>query len=578
LPPGVYFAGAVYLVAGDFNHDGRIDLAAGNVQTVAVLIGNGDGTFQNPVFYNCGHPFIEAIAAADFNGDGNLDLVVSTYDGVSVFLGNGDGTFQSHLDTHLGAGPGPQLAVGDFTGGGKLDLAFADNVLVGNGDGTFQPTPHNLGIPPTAVAAGDFNSDGIPDLALDTQFTGAIPFITFMLSAPQIALSPSPRNFGPLEVGTSSAAQEMTVTNIGNAPMTISSIVPGGDFSQTNTCGEAIPAGASCVISVTFTPTAAGMRSGTITLTDNLKSSPQVIALSGVGVVPTVSLSPASITFGGQSIGTTSPAQMVTLTNTGNVLLMVSNIAVDGDFAQTNNCGTEVGAGLRCTIGVTFTPTADGTSSGQLAVTDNAPNSPQSVALTGSGPDFTLAPPSGSPSTASVLPGQSATYTLSVGGEGGLNQMVTLTCTGSPSEATCTVSPNPAMAGSSATKVTVTVTTTAPSVSAPRCRPAPPAPPLSPGLRGWLMLALVLAATLWALRRWNQIRAYRWLSAILPLAAVLLLTLALAGCGGGGGGGGGGGTSNPGTPAGTYTLTVTGTAGSGSSTLTHNVTLTLNVS
>jgi hypothetical protein len=574
LAQGFYFSGALYLVAGDFNHDGKIDIAAADNLTVAVLLGKGDGTFQNPVFYNCRSCSITAMAAGDFNGDGNLDLVVSNNDGVSVFLGNGDGTFQAALDT-LFSGAGGGLIVGDFNGDGKLDLASAYYVLVGNGDGTFQPPPHNLGLSPTAVAAGDFNSDGIPDLALDTQDIAEIPFVTLMLSAPQIALYPSPLTFGPVEVGMSSAAREMTVTNIGNAPMKIASIVPGGDYSQTNTCGVATPIGASCVVSVTFTPTAAGTRSGIITFNDNLKSSPQVVALSGVGVAPTVSLLPASVAFGVQSLGTTSPAKMVTLTNTGNVPLIISGIVVDGDFAQTNNCGTGVAAGLSCTIGVTFTPTANGTRSGQLTITDNAPDSPQSVALTGSGPDFTLAPASGSPSTASVSPGQSAMYTLSVGGEGGLNQTATFTYTGAPSEATCTVSPNPVTAGSSATNVTVTVTTTAPSVGAPRSRPVPPVPPLSPGLRGLLILALVLAATLWAITRRNQTGASRRRLAILLLAAVLLLTLALAGCGGGGGGGGR--TSNPGTPAGAYTLTVTGTSGSGSSTLSHSVTLTLNV-
>ena len=449
-------------------------------------------------------------------------------------------------------------------------------MLIGNGDGTFQTPPHDLGVGPNGLAVGDFNSDGTYDLAFDIQYIGVIPFLTFMLSGPQIALSPATLNFGPHEVGVSGAVQNVTVTNIGNAPMTVASIVAGGNYSQTNTCGGSIPIEASCVVSVTFTPTAAGVLSGTITISDNLKTSPQVIALSGVGVAPTVSMLPASVTFGVQSMGATSPPKMVTLTDTGNVPLIVSSIAVDGDFAQTNNCGNGVAAGLNCTISVTFTPTANGTRSGQLTVTDNAPDSPQSVALTGSGPDFALAPPSGSSTTASVSPGQSGTYALSVVGEGGLNQAVTFTCTGAPSEATCTVSPNSVTTASSATNIAVTVPTTAPSVSAPRSRPAPPVPPLSPGLRGLMLLALILATILWAVRRRSPTGAGRWWSAILPLAALLLLALALAGCGGGGGGSSEA-TGNPGTPAGNYTLTVTGTAGSGSSILTHSVTLTLNV-
>jgi hypothetical protein len=572
LAQGIYWAGAVYLTAGDFNHDGRIDIAAAQGQTVAVLLGNGDGTFQTPAYYECGHYFIEAIETADFNGDGKPDLLVSTYDGVSVFLGNGDGTFQPHLDSNFGAGPGSQLAIGNFTGHGKLDLSYSDCIAAANGDGTFQ-LPQCTPFGATAVAAGDFNSDGITDLALDIQFIAQVPFVKLLLSAPQIALYPSMVNFGTQEVGVASVTQELTVTNIGNAPLSISSIVAGGDFAQTNTCVPAIPVQASCVVSIIFTPTAAGGRIGSITVTDGLKSSPQVIVLSGVGVAPSASLLPGTVTFAAQSMGTTSPAKMVTLTDTGNLPLMISGIAVDSDFAQTNNCTAEVAAGLSCTISVTFTPTADGTRTGHLTVTDNAPDSPQSVALTGSGPDFTLTLPSGSSSSASVSPGQTATYTLSVGGEGGLNSTVTLSCTGAPSQATCTVSPNSVTLGGSATTGTVTVTTTAPSVSPPSFRPIPPVPPLFQRLQVLLLLALVRVAMRWRVRSQKQ-TASRWRCATLLLATLLLLILALTGCGGGGGGGG---AFNAGTPAGTYTLTVIGTSGSGSSTLSHSVPLTLKV-
>jgi hypothetical protein len=266
----------------------------------------------------------------------------------------------------------------------------------------------------------------------------------------------------------------------------------------------------------------------------------------------------------------------VTLSNTGNLLLSISTISAAGDFAQTNNCGTGIAAGTSCTIRVTFTPTANGTRTGHLSVNDNAPDSPQTVALTGSGPDFTLAPHSGSSSTASVSAGQSVTYTLSLAGVGGFNQSVTLSCTGAPSEATCTVSPTSATAGSSPSSVTVTVSTTASSSVAPRSHPVAPVPPKSPGISGLLMLALVLAAMAWGIVRTNWPSRTRMPPAWVLLAAGLLLVLALAGCGSGSGGGPITPT-NPGTPSGTYTLTVEGAAGSGSSALTHTVALTLTV-
>ena len=308
------------------------------------------------------------------------------------------------------------------------------------------------------------------------------------------------------------------------------------------------------------------------------------VAKISPGPLPSVSLSPTSLTFGPQQLGATSAAQTETVTNTGTANLNISTVTIGGsnasDFATSaDTCsGATVTPNDTCMVSVTFTPSATGSLSASLNFTDNASGSPQSVALSGSGPDFTVAPPSGSSTSATVAPGSPASYTLSVGGEAGLSGTVTFTCTGAPSEATCTVSPNPVTVGSSATNVTVTVTTTAPSVSAPRSRPLPPVPPLSPGLKGLLMLALVIAAMAWVISRRNQPGVSRCQSTIMPLAAGLLLMLALAGCGGGGGGGGGGATSNPGTPAGTSTLTVTGTTGSGSSTLSHSVTLTLIVS
>jgi hypothetical protein len=296
---------------------------------------------------------------------------------------------------------------------------------------------------------------------------------------------------------------------------------------------------------------------------------------------PAVSLSPSSLTYAAQSVGNTSTAQTITLTNTGNAPLMVSAISTNADFPQTSPCVTTLSAGARCTISVTFSPQAAGSRTSNLSVYDNAPASPQSVALSGTGQDFSLASAPGSSTSVTVAPGQPANYTLNVGGEGGMAGTVSFTCSGAPSGAACSVSPNPVTAGSSASNVTVTVTTTAPAVSAPRSRLLPPGPPLSPGLRGLWMRALMLAAVAWALRRRKQCGFSRWPSPVVPLAVGLLLTLTLAGCGGeGGGGGGGGGTPpNPGTPSGTYTLTVTGTASSGSSSsLSHSTTLSLTVS
>ncbi len=206
-------------------------------------------------------------------------------------------------------------------------------------------------------------------------------------SGPTASLSPTSLTFGNQNVGSTSAAQNITLSNSGTAALSITSIAASGDYAQTNNCGASLAAGANCAISVKFTPTAAGTRTGTITVTDNAPGSPQTASLTGTGVAvgPSASLSPTSLTFASQTIGTTSAAQNITLSNGGNAALTVSSITASGDYAQTNNCGASVPAGGSCTISVTFTPTAAGTRTGTITVTDNATGSPQTASLTGTG-------------------------------------------------------------------------------------------------------------------------------------------------------------------------------------------------
>ena len=434
------------------------------------------------------------------------------------------------------------------------------------------------------------------------------------VAAPAVSLSTTSLSFGNQQISTASAAQTITLTNTGNGVLSVTSIVASGDYAQTNTCGSSVAAGANCTISVTFTPTATGTRTGAITITDNAAGSPHIVSLTGTGsailtysirptgkfteamsgntgvssqtvtntgfaiatgdlivaivrignsgeststcsdnvnsgnyaqahyqedtsngraliqyykansasalsgsltitcrypvpnhaylgaldysgaatsgpldghigttfttatasptsgsITPTqsgdlfvgslyisesstvtvssestgftkeltgnegtanfqhahsadevlsgasaqnyhptfsasittmdiltaykawgggsasVSLSSTSLTFASQLVGSTSAAQTVTLNNTGNAALSVTSIAASGDYAQTNTCGTSVAAGANCTISVTFTPTATGTRTGAITITDNASGSPHIVSLTGTG-------------------------------------------------------------------------------------------------------------------------------------------------------------------------------------------------
>ena len=391
--------GPAFVAVGDFNRDGKLDLAVANSNSsnVSVLLGNGDGTFQTAVNYDVGGA-PTSIAVGDFNHDGKLDLAVavpvpgpSTY--VSVLLGNGDGTFQTAVNYNAPYAP-DAVAVGDFNGDGNLDLVVGNrssniSVFLGNGDGTFRTAVnYSAGYNPSSVAVGDFNNDGTLDLAVAN--SGSSTTVTVLLQSPTVSLSNTRLTYANQVVATSSASQTVTLSNTSALALNISSIVITGtnatDFAQTHTCGASLSPGASCTISLTFKPTQVGSRAASVTITDNAAVSPQQIALSGTGVTsgPNATLA-ASLTFAAQTVGTASSAQSVTLINYGRATLGITRIATSGDFSQTHTCGSSLAVLASCTISVTFTPTQQGSRAGTLSITDNAPGSPQTVSLSGTG-------------------------------------------------------------------------------------------------------------------------------------------------------------------------------------------------
>ncbi len=332
-------------------------------------------------------------------------------------------------------------------------------------------------------------------------------------TATTVSFSAISLTFGTQAVGTSSGAQFTTLTNTGSTTLTFSAGFSGDfAFSGVGTCGSSVAPGASCTISVKFTPTAAGTRTGTLTLTDNASNSPQVISLTGTGsttsavapsittqpasrtvtagqtaaftvaatgtapltyqwkrngtaisgatsssyttpattssdngaqftvvvsnsvgsvtsnaatltvstlAAPAVRLSPTSLTFGSQAVGTSSVTQFTTLTNTGNATLTFS-VVFSGDFTfgGVGTCGSSVTAGASCTISVKFTPTAAGTRTGTLTLTDNASNSPQTISLTGTGSTTSAVAPSitTQPASQTVTAGQTAAFTVAATG------------------------------------------------------------------------------------------------------------------------------------------------------------------
>ena len=205
---------------------------------------------------------------------------------------------------------------------------------------------------------------------------------------PVVTLSTTSINFGDQTVNQSSSAHEVLMTNSGNTDLAITSIDTTGVFTETDDCGNSLASQASCTLNVVFTPTAVQAFTGTVSITDDAIDSPQTISLSGNGVAagtPDASLSTHNIDFGYVPEGTTSSAETITLTNSGNVNLNINNITASTNFGVSDDCGATLAPQATCTISATFTPPTAGNFSGTITVDDNASDSPQAVSLTGVG-------------------------------------------------------------------------------------------------------------------------------------------------------------------------------------------------
>ena len=289
------------VTVGDFNGDGWPDIAVANQRggTVSILINkaDGSGTFLPKVDYAAaggGAPF--ALAAGSFRGNAIIDLGVATnsaFGGIEVLLGNGDGTFQKAVpyDTLNNANG---VVVGDFNNDGHLDMAVSTasagssfgfiTIFPGNGDGTFgSGVTLTSGALPSGIVAADFNGDGGLDLATANGTTdGDTGSATVLLNEPVIGITPSNLIFAAQKVGTS-ATQTITVDNPGATPLKITSVTITGDFAETNNCPAKLTVGKNCTITVTFTPTQTGTRTGILSIKDSALTSVQKIALTGSG-------------------------------------------------------------------------------------------------------------------------------------------------------------------------------------------------------------------------------------------------------------------------------------------------------
>jgi len=369
--------------------------------------------------------------------------------------------------------------------------------------------------------------------------------------APQVNLSPGTIGFPEQRVGTASNAQTVTLANAGDGPLAVDGITVSGEFTQTNNCGTVVTAGSTCSINIVFSPLTTGTRTGQVFVTDNAAGSPHLVNLTGTGVAPRTDLSPTSLSFSPQLVGTTSASQPVTVRNTGTASLSIHSITPTGEFAANNGCGSSLGVGVSCTVSVTFTPTAAGTRFGTLTVTDDAPGSPHSISLSGTGSDFSL---SASPSSAVISAGQSTSHVLTVTPLDQFQQTVSLTCTGAPAHANCSISSmTVTLDGTHSQTTMVVVTTTGNGFAPPRIsQPRSNATYRDFAIAVCVLFLAILTGFAGASRR--RLRLTCGLAALLAILS--------AGCNLFG---------NKGTPPGSYMLTLTGTSGGLSHTTTINL-------
>ncbi len=598
------------IAVSDFNHDGKSDLAIQNSGdgTITILLGAGNGTFTSaatvPSQQNA-----STLAVGDFNGDGKPDLATSFQDSnnnfantLMVSLGNGDGTF--NVVTSLATDSGTEthyVAAADFNGDGKSDLVFGDDnnvsILLSNGDGTFTLAASTTGATTApnyfSLILGDLNGDGVPDIAtadsdlntvgvLLTQRTQTAVATLSNVSVPgagthniQAAyagdsnFSASTSSAIPLtasQIATTLQLTSSSGSSVVGAQLTLTATLSPYSSGNLATTGETITfsnngtsIGTGTLTSGVATLNTASLPVGSNSLTASYAGDTNFASAtaSAVSVVvtapagPAVTLSPTSLTFAQQTVGTTTATQAVTLMNSGQVALTLTSIAASGDFAQTNNCGASVAPGANCTIAVTFTPTVAGSRTGMLTVTDNAGGSPQTVALSGTAAEVSLTPSTSALTIASA--GGTATTAIQLSSLDGFSGTINLTCAvsyqgqGTPNDPpTCSLSPAQVqVTGSSPISSTLTVTTTAATTSA--------------RLQRTFNQSLIAFAGLLFL---GTMPRRLWRGRLLLVALCLITLGGMLGCGGSSNSSGSGNTTPiPGTTSGNYQVVVTGTSG-----------------
>ena len=337
---------------------------------------NGDGTANESDLSEFTAAHAAAEPRADFNDDGTVDA--ADYDAFIAAMAG--------IEPGLPPSP-PSVTVPNVTG---FTQTAATGAIAGAGlmVGAVTQQPSST-VPAGAVISqspgtGSSLAAGSPiGLVISNSAT----------NGPAFTLSPSSLSFGEQALNLASPSQAITLNSTGPVALPISSIslsgTNPGQFAQTSNCGTSVPAGSSCTISVSFKPTSTGSKSASITVTAGGSAGTKNAALSGTGVRAVYSVSPTSLAFGSVRRGTISAARIVTVTNTGTVVLPISSVTLGGtnpgQFARTNNCPSQVPVGQSCTVSVVFKPTSTGNKSATLTIKPGGGASAKAVGLSGTG-------------------------------------------------------------------------------------------------------------------------------------------------------------------------------------------------
>jgi Abnormal spindle-like microcephaly-assoc'd, ASPM-SPD-2-Hydin len=407
---------------------------------------------------------------------------------------------------------------------------------------TFRPTVKG---PRSATVTVESNGVGSPH-AISVSGIG---------TAPVIALDPAAIDFGDVRTHTI-AKRTISVTNVGDAGSTgLAVAVEGTAMSATNGCAGTIAIGASCAIEVSFAPSARGAVTGKVTVTGDGYNLPIEAPLAGRGVAPVIQVSAATLSLGAVKVGSSTEAPL-TISNVGELPLLLASITTSGEFSHASACGDAVAPGASCEVVVTFTPLDGGSRTGQLRIVHDADGSPTVIPLSGVGQDFSI---TAYPASLTVPSGSVVQMSALVQFEGGWADPVAVSCTGMPAPGRCLLDPAVVSPGGPGV-VAVELHTTAATVAALAGAGG------SVAAAGFLLLpGLSLAAGGRGARRRRRITV---------LAAAAAAMILAGACSSGGGGGPGGPQGLGALGAGTYGITIHAASAGVERTATVSLTVT----